>query len=191
MKICVYCASSPKVSQVYFDDTATLARILVNEQHELVFGGGSAGLMGHLADTVLEAGGMITGIMPHFMKEVEWAHQEVQKFHFVEDMHERKKKLLAGSDAVIALAGGSGTLEELFEAITLKRLGLYLKPIIILNTNGFYDALKAQFERCVSEKFMRDEHLQLCSFVDTPQEVLTKIKNTPDWDEGAIHTAKV
>ena len=99
----------------------------------VIVGGGAIGLMGHLADTVIENKGEIIGIMPHFMKAAEMEHKGVTQFHFVEDMHERKKRFLEGVDALITLPGGCGTFEEFFEAITLKRLGLFTKPIIIVN----------------------------------------------------------
>jgi uncharacterized protein (TIGR00730 family) len=123
MKICVYCASSAKVDEVYFNATGRLAKEFLKENIEVVFGGGSSGLMGKLADTILENGGKIKGIMPKFMNEVEWAHKGVLDFELTETMHERKAKFLEDVDGLVALPGGSGTLEELLEAITLKGSG--------------------------------------------------------------------
>ena len=154
MKICVYCASSAKIDSAYFEATAILAKELVKKNVNVVYGGGATGLMGKLADVVLAEGGIIKGIMPHFMNEVEWGHPKVADFVYTETMHERKAKLIEGVDAVITLAGGTGTLEELLEAITMKRLGLFDKPIIILNTNGYYNPLKTMLERCVEEQFL-------------------------------------
>ena len=142
MKICVYCASSAKIGKVYFDAIEMLAKVFVENKIEVVYGGGAVGLMGKLADTVLENGGKIKGIMPKFMKDVEWAHDKVTDFEFTETMHERKAKFLEDIDGLVTLPGGSGTMEELFEAITLKRLGQFTKPIVILNTNGYYNPLK-------------------------------------------------
>ena len=104
----------------------------------------------------------------------------------VETMHQRKQKLLEKSDAVIALPGGSGTLEELLEVISLKRLGLYLNPIIIVNTDGYYDALKVQLNRCIEEKFMDPRHQDLWTFVDQPQQVLPAIYEAPAWSPDAL-----
>ena len=188
-KICVYCSSSAKIAPLYFDATAKLAELLVADGWEIVFGGGSLGLMGKLADVALANGGKVRGIMPKFMQEVEWAHTGVEDFIFTESMHEWKAQLLADTDALVALPGGTGTLEELFEAITLKRLGLYLKPIVILNTNGFYQPLKEMLEKCVSEKFMSDRNLQAWRFVDHPEDVLPAIADMPDWDANAISFA--
>ena len=178
MKICVYCASSAKVNKSYFDATEKLAKLFVENSTEVVYGGGAVGLMGKLADTILENGGKIKGIMPKFMHELEWAHKGVIDFEFTETMHERKSKFLVGIDGIVALPGGSGTLEELFEAITLKRLGQFTKPIVILNTNGFYNPLRDMLEMFVSQNFMDKKHLDMWEFVDEPEEVLNAIKNS-------------
>lgn len=190
-RICVYCASSPKVNKAYFDATEKLAKILIINEIEVIYGGGSIGLMGHLADTVIENNGQILGVMPHFMKEIEWSHKGVNQFIFTETMAERKEKLLENTDGLVALPGGSGTLEELFEAITLKRLGKYTQPIVILNTNNFYAPLKMMLERCVEENFMSTKHLEMFTFVDEPEHVMDALKNAASWDENAIHFATV
>jgi uncharacterized protein (TIGR00730 family) len=189
MKICVYCASSARIDQAFFKATKSLAKTFVEENVEVVFGGGAVGLMGQLADTMLEHGGTIKGIMPRFMNEVEWAHKKVTNIEFVETMHERKAKFLEGIDGLVALAGGTGTLEELLEALTLKRLGLFTKPIIILNTNNYYEHLKLMLEKCVSEHFMDERHLQMWTFVDTPEQVMDAIRSATPWDKEAIHFA--
>lgn len=190
-KICVYCSSSPKIAPAYFEATARLAERLVADNWEIVFGGGSHGLMGKLADVALAKGGKVQGIMPKFMRDVEWAHAGVEDFIFTESMHERKAKLIANTDALVALPGGTGTLEELFEAITLKRLGLYLKPIVILNTNNFYQPLKEMLEKCIAENFLSARSLQAWRFVDQPEKVLPAIADMPDWDANAISFATV
>ncbi len=189
MKICVYCASSAKIDQSYFEATKELAMIFVEHNIEVVYGGGAVGLMGKLADTILENNGNIKGIMPRFMKDLEWAHKSVAEFEFTETMHERKAKFLVGIDGLVALPGGTGTLEEVLEAISLKRLGKFTKPIIILNTNGYYDPLKAMLEKCVTEKFMATQHLSMFDFVEEPTEVIEAIKNAAKWDTGAINFA--
>lgn len=190
-RVCVYCASSAHIRDVFFEETERLATELVAANVTVVFGGGASGLMGKLADTVISQGGDIVGIMPHFMRDVEWAHKGVTQFHFVGDMHERKKKFLEDVDGLIALPGGCGTLEELLEAITLKRLGLFTKPIVILNTGGFYDPLKTMLDRCVDERFMSDIHQQMWTFVDKPEMVLTALRTAPTWSKDAIQFAAV
>ncbi len=191
MKVCVYCASSTKINASFFEATDKLAKALVKEEVQVVYGGGGVGLMGQLADTVLAEGGQIQGIMPQFMNEVEWGHKKVLDFVYTQTMHERKAKLIDGVDAVIALAGGTGTLEELLEAITLKKLGLFTKPIIILNTNGYYDPLKEMLERCAEERFMSQEHMKMWSFVDQPEDVIPTIRSTKEWSKNAIKFAAV
>jgi uncharacterized protein (TIGR00730 family) len=191
MRICVYCASSAKIDEIYFEATERLAKILVNSGVQVIYGGGGHGLMGKLADTVLAQGGQIKGIMPQFMNEVEWAHKKVTDFEFTNTMHERKAKFLENIDALIALPGGTGTLEELLEAITLKRLGQFTKPIIILNTNGYYDPLIQMLERCIEEKFLRPIHAEMWTFVHQPEEVMPAINQSMEWDEYAITFAAV
>ncbi|MBU6220006.1 MAG: TIGR00730 family Rossman fold protein [Saprospiraceae bacterium] len=191
MRICVYCASSAKIDETYFEATERLAKILVNSGVQVIYGGGGHGLMGKLADTVLAHGGQIKGIMPQFMNEVEWAHKSVTDFEFTKTMHERKAKFLENIDALIALPGGTGTLEELLEAITLKRLGQFTKPIIILNTNGYYDPLILMLKRCVEEKFLRPIHAEMWTFVHQPEEVMSAINQSMEWDENAISFAAV
>jgi len=191
MRICVYCASSSKIDQAYFDATERLAKILVKSDVEVVYGGGGHGLMGKLADSVLAEGGKIKGIMPQFMNEVEWAHKKVTDMEFTATMHERKSKFLENTDALIALPGGTGTLEELLEAITLKRLGQFTKPIIILNTNGYYDPLQMMLQRCVSENFLRPIHAEMWTFVQQPEEIMSAINQSMQWDENAISFAAI
>lgn len=189
-QVCVYCASSAKTPSVYLEAAEKFANTCVDNDIKIVFGGGSTGLMGRLADTVLKRSGRIHGIMPDFMRQVEWAHKELKEIEFVADMHERKKKFLVGTDAIVALPGGSGTLEELLEAITWKRLGLFSKPIVILNLNGFYNPLIEQFERCILDEFMSSEHRTMWSIVEQAEEILPAIQSAPVW-ENAIQKAKV
>jgi len=189
IKICVYCASSSKIDNCFFDTTEKLAIEFVKENIEIVYGGGATGLMGKLADTIIEHGGKIKGIMPKFMNEVEWAHKGVTDFELTETMHERKAKFLVNIDGVVTLPGGSGTLEELLETISLKRLGLFTKPIVILNTNGYYDSLRQMLQNCVSENFMHEKHLEMWTFVDDPEQVIPALRNSTIWDKAAINFA--
>lgn len=191
MRVCVYCASSSQIDAKYFAATEKLAIEFVKANVEVVYGGGSSGLMGKLADVVLAHEGKIKGIMPKFMNDVEWAHKLVADMEFTETMHERKAKFLVGIDALITLPGGTGTLEEFMEAFTLKRLGQFKKPIIVLNTDGYYEPLRAILKRCVDERFMLDKHMEMCTFVDHPEEVIPAISSAGDWDEDAIQYARV
>lgn len=190
MKICVYCASSARLADKYLTATERLADAFVAAGVEVVYGGGATGLMGKLADTVIARGGRIKGIMPQFMNEVEWAHRGVTDMEFVASMHERKAKFLEGIDALVALPGGCGTLEELLEAITLKRLGQLAAPIIIVNTGGFYAPLRAMLERCVAEGFMDARHEAMWTFVDEPEQVLPAVASAAKWGPEAINFAR-
>jgi len=189
MNICVYCASSGRISPVYFDAAGRLAGELVKAGVFVVYGGGASGLMGKLADTVLAEGGRIRGVIPHFMDKIEWTHPGLTELVLTETMQERKMKFLEGTDALVALPGGTGTLEELLEAITLKRLGLLTIPIVILNTAGYYDPLREMFEKAIRENFMRDKHRQMWTFVNEPEEVLPAIQGAAAWDKDAIRFA--
>lgn len=184
MQVCVYCASSGHIHPEYFEATARLAHLLVENEVKVVFGGGSSGLMGQLADSVLAAGGQIKGIMPQFMNEVEWGHKGVSDFVYTQTMHERKAKFLEGTDALIALPGGPGTFEELFEAITLKKLAQFTKPIVLLNTRGYFNAFDALMQQAVEERFMSDDLLHLYTIVSAPEEVLPAIHNAHAWNKG-------
>ena len=183
--ICVYCASSTQVKPSYFDATTRLAGIFAKAGLSVVYGGGSNGLMGQLADSMLASGGKITGIIPRFMCEVEWNHTNLTELILVETMHERKEKMALMADAVVALPGGCGTLEELLEVITWKRLGIFTKPIVIVNLEGYFDALITMLDRAVDEHFMRDEHRRMWEVVETPEEVLPAIQNSVNWDSNA------
>jgi uncharacterized protein (TIGR00730 family) len=147
--------------------------------------------MGQLADSVLEAGGKIKGIMPQFMNEVEWGHKQVSDFEYTNTMHERKAKFLEGTDALIALPGGTGTYEELFEAITLKKLGQFTKPIIILNTRNYFEPFVNLMNQAIEENFMSAHHQSLWTIVSEPEEVVPAILSTPNWDKGLKDAGKL
>lgn len=191
MRICVYAASSAQVAPEFHAAAHALGVALASAGHGIVYGGGSQGLMGALADGALSRHGEVTGILPRFMADLEWGHPGLTHLQLVEDMRERKHRLLAGSDAVIALPGGCGTLEELFEAITLKRLGLYFNPIVLLNTCNYYAPLQVFMQQVIEQKFMNPEHIGMWSLVDAVEQVLPEIAATPRWREDARDYAVV
>ena len=191
MRVCVYCASSQECDPHYHDVARRLGGLLAGNGCTIVYGGGSAGSMGAVADGALAAGGEVVGILPKFMADLEWGHPGLTRLELVEDMRERKHRLLTGSDAVVALPGGCGTLEELFEAITLKRLGLYFNPIILLDTAGFYRPLQTFMQQVIEARFMNREHLAMWQLVDDPEDVLPAIRATPRWREDAREIAVV
>lgn len=190
-KVCVFAASSPGISQVYLDAGIEMARILLKEGIGMNYGAGSVGIMGVMADEMLAGNGCVTGFIPEFMVEMGWAHPTLKDLRIVESMHERKSKMMEGVDAIISMPGGVGTLEELLEAITLKQLGQFLKPIVILNTNRFYDPMLAHFEDMIQQNFMRPLHGKIWQVASEPAEVIGLIKNEPDWDPSVIKYAAV
>lgn len=183
--VCVYAASSRSCHPDYHDAASRLGRFLARNRFAIIYGGGRAGLMGALADGALAEGGQITGVLPRFMNELEWGHNGLTELHLVDDMHTRKARLLANSDAVVALPGGCGTLEELMEVVTLKRLGLYMGPIILVNTRGFYDALLQLLSRMIEERFMDTRHRQMWQVVSQPEEVGDAFAAAPPWSHDA------
>lgn len=180
--VCVYCASSSKVDAVYFEAAEQLGRLLAQHQLHCIYGAGNQGLMGAIANSVLDAGGNVTGIIPRFMYEEGWHYDRLQHIEITNSMHERKERMAALSNAVIALPGGCGTLEELLEIITWKQLGLYFNPIVILNTAGYYDPLLALLERAVEQNFMRAEHQKMWVVASTPQEAIEALYSAPEWN---------
>ncbi len=190
-KIAVFCASSPKVPKIYFDAAREVSAALVKARYGIIYGGGAVGLMGAVADEALKHKGVITGIIPRFMVDVEWEHKDVEDMIHVETMHKRKELMVQRSDGILALPGGTGTLEELFEVMSLKKLGQYPHPIVVLNTNGYYNGLLQLTRKMVEEKFMRPVHNEMWSIVDHPEEVVPAFENAVLWDENAIRFAGV
>jgi uncharacterized protein (TIGR00730 family) len=179
--VCVYCASSQACDDGYHDVARRLGGLLAEARCTVVYGGGRAGSMGALAEGALAARGRIVGVIPKFMVDLEWGHDDLTELHVVEDMRTRKHEMLTRATAVVALPGGTGTLEELFEAITLKRLGLFLGPIVIVNTRGFFDPLIAQLEAAIRERFMDSRHATMWTVVATPEDVLPAIESAAAW----------
>lgn len=187
--VCVYCASSGVADPIHRQVARRLGGLLAQAGCTIIYGGGKAGSMGALADGALEQGGRVIGVIPKFMLELEWGHRGISELHEVEDMRTRKHGMLTRASAVVALAGGCGTFEELMEAITLKRLGLYLGPIVIVNTGGYYDPLLEQFARSIRERFMDERHGAMWQVVSGPEEVVPALEAAPGWDERSIEFA--
>jgi uncharacterized protein (TIGR00730 family) len=191
MRVCIFASSSSRINSDYADAASELGLLLSRAGTEVVFGGGGIGLMGKLADTIIENKGTITGVIPSFMKDQGWDHSDVNEMIVTSDMGERKKQMFAMADAIVALPGGVGTLEELTEAITLKQLGLFRGPVIILNTLDFYKSLIDFFEHMVSENFLRHEHKAIWEIADTPEEVMTILAKNDSWLWDPIKIAKI
>ncbi len=190
-RVCVYCASSRKVDARYFEAAEQLGRLLAREGITLVYGGGGSGLMGALADGALKEGGHVLGVLPRFMNDVEWGHPGLSELRLVNDLHERKRIMIENTDAVVALPGGSGTLEELFEAVTLKRLGLYVNPIVLVNISGFFDPLLTFLEGAIRENFMDVRHRAMWSHVSRADEVVAAIQHAAPWGPEARDFARI
>ena len=156
--VCVYCGSSPGRRGVYAEAARGLARELVKRDLGLVYGGASVGIMGVVADAVLDAGGRVTGVIPEALQEKELAHPGLTELHVTPSMHERKTRMAALSDGFIAMPGGVGTLEELFEIWTWGQLGWHHKPCALLNVAGYYDGLGTFLDHATEEQFLRPHH---------------------------------
>jgi len=189
--VCVYCASSRTSHADYRQAAYRLGVALAEQGFGIVYGGGAVGSMGALADGALSRDGRVVGILPQFMADLEWGHTGLTELQLVEDMRTRKHLMLTRSQAVVALPGGTGTLEELFEAITLKRLGLYLNPIVLVNTRAFFDPLLDLLSRAVEEHFMDQRHLLMWQVVAQPEEVPDALANAPAWTAAARSFAAI
>ncbi|ASK29972.1 Rossman fold protein, TIGR00730 family [Chryseobacterium sp. T16E-39] len=176
-RLTVFCGSSFGAEPIYEDQAYALGKKLVEEKIGLVYGGAISGLMGVVANGVMENGGEAIGVLPHFLKGKEIAHQNLTDLILVETMHERKTKMNELSDGVIALPGGYGTLEELFEMMTWAQLGLHQKPIAVLNVNGFYDDLLKMTQTMVDKGFLKEANQKMLIVDDNIDVLLAKMKN--------------
>ncbi len=189
--VVVYCASSTKVKSSYFDAAKRLGKILAENNVLCCNGAGNMGLMAAVSNSVLENGGRVIGVIPRFMCEQDWHHKELSTLEIVDSMHDRKKRMMQIADAAIALPGGCGTLEELLEVITWKQLGLFLKPIVIVNVDNFFSPLLDYLERLIEEQFMRSVHRKIWTVVDTPENVIEAIEKAEPWDPSLRKNAAI
>jgi uncharacterized protein (TIGR00730 family) len=177
MNICIFCGSSSGIDRDYAIAAAAAARAVAATGATIVYGGGRVGLMGVVADAAIEAGGKVVGVMPRSLVEREIAHRGLSELHVVETMHERKTKFSDLSDAFIALPGGTGTLEEIFEQWTWGQLGIHAKPCGFLNIKGYYDPLRAMTARMVSEGFLGPAFAEMVSFADGVEALLAGFRS--------------
>ena len=190
-RICIYCASSTKIDDCFFRDARKLGQLMAAKGIAIINGAGKMGLMQASTDGCLEAGGEAIGIIPSFMIKEGWCHQGMTQIIETPDMHIRQQKMAEMSDAAIILPGGCGTLAELMELITWKQLGLYLKPIVILNTNGYYNPLIQTLQQAVEQNFMRQQHSAIWQVASTPEEALKLVLETPLWDTSIRRFAAI
>jgi uncharacterized protein (TIGR00730 family) len=190
MRICVFCGSNSGRNEVYAQAARELGRTLAARRIDLIFGGGRVGLMGALADAALMAGGVAIGVMPRQLVEREIQHTRLTELHTVDTMHERKTKMAEMADGFIALPGGAGTLEEIFEQWTWAQLGIHHKPIGFLNTNGYFDPLRTMIGKMRSEGFLRPDHAAMLIFGDEPAAILEAFQGyappAPKWQPPTV-----
>lgn len=176
--VCVFCASSANIDERYLADARELGNLLAQGGWRCVNGGGAVGLMGAVTDGTLDAGGEVTGVIPKFMVDNGWCYDRLKDVVVTADMHQRKQMMSNMADAVIALPGGVGTLEELLETLTWRQLGLVKVPIIILNTLGYYDLLLAMLRHAIDEGFMKPSHGQLWQVAATPADAVALLDDS-------------
>ncbi|MDI9867345.1 LOG family protein [Flectobacillus longus] len=184
--ILVYCGASVGFDEIYKNTAIAAGKLLVEKNKTLVYGAGSVGIMGIIADAVLENGGEVVGVIPSFMEKFEVQHKGLTQIHVVETMHQRKQLMAEISDAVVALPGGWGTLDELFEILTWKQLGLHQMPIGLLNVNGFYDPLIEMIHKMVKEGFLKQSNFDMLMIDDNLESLLNRMEQAeyPDFPVG-------
>lgn len=176
--VCVYCGSSPGARPAYLEAATSLGSHLARDGKRLVYGGACVGVMGRVADAVLEAGGEVVGVIPQGLMERDLAHQGLTQLHVVATMHERKAMMAELSDAFMALPGGIGTFEELFEILTWAQLGIHQKPCGLLNVAGYYDQLLAFLDHSVREGFLAPKHRSLLQVESDPEALLMRLEES-------------
>ncbi|MGL5891973.1 MAG: TIGR00730 family Rossman fold protein [Bacteroidia bacterium] len=174
--ILVYCGASTGKHSAYRESAETLGRLMAEQSIRLIYGGGSIGLMGIVADSVLNNGGNVTGVIPHFLNTKEVGHRQVEDMRITQSMHERKALMEQECDGVIALAGGYGTFDELFEILTWAQLGLHAKPIVLVNTRNYYEHLLKQLDVMVEEGFLSASNRKFVKVAADPEEALIRIE---------------
>ena len=186
-RACIFCGSSPGARPAYTEAAEDLGMLLVQNGITLVFGGATVGLMGRLADTVVSEGGEAIGVIPQALVDREIAHLGLTDLHVVDTMHERKQRMADLSDAFVALPGGLGTLDELFEIYTWGQLGMHRKPIGLMNVEGYFDGLVGFLEHAVAERFVREDHRDMLIVEEEPAPMLERLLGfdpaslTPKW----------
>ena len=189
--VTVYASSSAALKPVYYDAARRLGEVLADAGKSIIYGAGGSGLMGSVADGALSKNGEVYGVVPQFLQDLELTHRGLTDLKIVKDMRTRKQLMLEDSHAVVTLPGGSGTYEELFEALTMKRLGQWVGPIVLVNTDGFYDKLVQFLQHSIDERFMGSSHLKMWSVVEGPEQVLGAIEDSHAWDSSALDYANV
>lgn len=174
-QIAVFCGASKGFKPIYREQAVALGKYLAARKISMVFGGGKIGMMGAIADAMIANGGEVIGVIPHLLRHEEVVHNAVEKMHIVDSMSQRKVLISKNVDAYIALAGGFGTLDEIFEALTLGQLGIETKPVGILNTEGFFNPLLLQLDKMVAEGFLKQENRDMLIVSESIEELMHKM----------------
>ena len=189
--VAIYCSSSNKVRESYMQAAHKLGELLAQAGMRLIYGDGGIGLMAAAADGALNAGGEVLGIIPQFMVDAGWNNPRSTQTIVTQTMHERKATIVQETNAMVALPGGIGTFEELLECLTWKQLGLHSCPVVILNTDGYYDRLLECLDYMIDEQMMRPIHKEMYTVVNEPEEVLPAILSSADWDPNTRRLAAI
>ena len=190
LRIGVMCGASEKCPDHYKDLAKDVGRILAKAGHAIVYGGGRAGLMGQVSDEALAYGAKVYGIIPRFMCDVEWHREDITELQITSTMAERKAQMFAMADGILFLPGGTGTMEELFEALSAKKLGLLEAPLILLNHRGFYDSLIHLMKTMVEESFLDGTDAGLWEIVESPEEIVSVLQKESTWKRPAPITER-
>ena len=189
--VAIYCASSNQVRSSYMEAARRLGELFAQAGIRLIYGDGGIGLMAAAANSALDAGGEVLGVIPQFMVDAGWNNPRSTRTIITQTMHERKATIVNETEAMVALPGGIGTFEELLECLTWKQLGLHTCPVVILNTDGYYDRLLDCIDYMIDEQMMRPIHREMFTVVSTPEEVIPAILASADWDPSTRRLAAI
>lgn len=189
--VAIYCSASNKVRPSYMEAARRLGELFAQQGICMIYGDGGIGLMAAAADGALAAGGEVLGVIPQFMVDAGWNNPRSTRTIITDTMHQRKATICQEADAMVALPGGIGTFEELLECLTWKQLGLHTKPVVILNTDGYYDRLLACLDFMIEEQMMRPIHRNMNIVVSTPEEVIPALLSSPEWDAATRRLAAI
>ena len=182
--LCVYCGSSDRGGPAHHDAAMRLGRIMATAGIRLIYGGGRIGMMGRVADAVMQSGGEAIGIIPQFLEQVEVGHSGVTRLIVTDNMHDRKQKMAEMSDAFLIMPGGLGTLDETFEILTWKQLGLHEKPVVIADIGGYWRHLTQLIDHMIATSYARPEHRAMFQVIDSVDELLPTLSAMPEYDRG-------
>lgn len=189
--VAIYCSSSNKVRESYMQAASRLGELMAEAGIRLIYGDGGIGLMAAAANAAMDAGGEVLGVIPQFMVDAGWNNPRSTRTIVTQTMHERKATIVEETDAMVAMPGGIGTFEELLECLTWKQLGLHSCPVVILNTDGYYDRLLACLDYMVEEQMMRPIHKEMYVVVREPEEVLPALLGAAAWDKNTRRLAAI